>query len=76
MVFDPLRSLTLTFAVATNVDAHNSREGLMEVETAVDGEAARRSRSRRGWMLMGVGMGAALLLSACGKKNKNDDDDD
>ncbi len=47
----------------------------MEVKNAVAIEA-REIFSRRGWMLMGVGMGAALLISACGKKNKNKDDDE
>jgi len=33
-------------------------------------------RSRRGWMLLAGGLGAALLLGACGKKHKDNDDDE
>jgi hypothetical protein len=43
----------------------------------VDGDAdVKDARSRRGWMLMAIGLGAAAMLSACGKKNNNDDDDE
>jgi len=37
---------------------------------------ADQEPSRRAWMLLAAGMGAMLVLSACGKKNNNDDDDE
>ena len=43
----------------------------------LDGEAAvKEPRSRRGWMVMAVGLGAALVLGACSKNHKNRDEDE
>ena len=43
----------------------------------VDGDAGvKDARSRRGWMLMAIGLGATMMLSACGKNHKNKDDED
>jgi hypothetical protein len=33
-------------------------------------------KSRRGWMLLAAGLGAALVLGACSKNHKNRDEDE
>lgn len=48
---------------------------MTDLEMNGRGEATEE-RSRRKWMLLAAGLGAALVLSACGKNNKNKNDDD
>jgi hypothetical protein len=45
-------------------------EGDMEAK-----RSAEAQKTRRGWFALGTGALAALLISACGKKNDNDDED-
>jgi len=49
-------------------------ESLMEVKTGT--EDGREKQSRRAWLVAGAGLGAVLLLGACGKKNNNRNDDE
>ena len=46
------------------------------MDSVTEGDSAAKERTRRGWMLLAVGMGSLILLGACDKMNKDNDDDD